>query len=142
MAETVYIKAPFLWEGTDRKGQKIKGKAMAADEATVRADLRRQGVVPTRIRKQRKSMPEFAVWAYSSAHDALAMAELSPDDIENDQTGLIYGCDSSCVAAIEQVDALRDKGETSVGYCVMKVGSRRFSSPVASNISICNLPAP
>ena len=56
MAETVYIKAPFLWEGTDRKGKKIKGKTMAADEATVRSDLRRQGVVPTRIRKQRKSM--------------------------------------------------------------------------------------
>jgi len=56
MAETAYIKAPFLWEGTDRKGKKIKGKAMAADEASVRADLRRQGVVPTRIRKQRKSM--------------------------------------------------------------------------------------
>ena len=56
MAETVYIKAPFLWEGTDRKGKKIKGRAMAADEAAVRVDLRRQGVVPTRIRKQRKSM--------------------------------------------------------------------------------------
>jgi len=56
MAETVYLKAPFIWEGTDRKGKKIKGKAMAADEATVRADLRRQGVVPTRIRKQRKSL--------------------------------------------------------------------------------------
>ena len=50
------MKAPFLWEGTDRKGKKIKGKTMAADEATVRADLRRQGVVPTRIRKQRKGL--------------------------------------------------------------------------------------
>ena len=56
MAATAYVKAPFLWEGTDRKGKKIKGKAMANDEAAVRADLRRQGVVPTRIRKQRKSM--------------------------------------------------------------------------------------
>ena len=44
--------SPFLWEGTDRKGNKIKGKTMAADEAAVRADLRRQGVVPNRIRKQ------------------------------------------------------------------------------------------
>ncbi len=44
--------SPFLWEGTDRKGNKIKGKSMAADEAAVRADLRRQGVVPSRIRKQ------------------------------------------------------------------------------------------
>ena len=47
---------PFVWEGTDRKGQKVKGKSMAANEAAVRADLRRQGVVPSRIRKQRKSM--------------------------------------------------------------------------------------
>jgi len=47
---------PFLWEGTDRNGKKIKGKSLANDEATVRADLRRQGVVPTRIRKQSKSL--------------------------------------------------------------------------------------
>jgi type IV pilus assembly protein PilC len=46
---------PFVWEGTDRKGQKVKGKAMATNEAAVRADLRRQGVVPTRIKKQGKS---------------------------------------------------------------------------------------
>ena len=56
MAATAFVKAPFLWEGTDRKGKKIKGKAMANDEAAVRADLRRQGVVPSRIRKQRKGM--------------------------------------------------------------------------------------
>ena len=45
-------KTPFPWEGTDRKGNKVKGKSMAADEAAVRADLRRQGVVPSRIKKQ------------------------------------------------------------------------------------------
>jgi type IV pilus assembly protein PilC len=53
MAETAAVSMPFLWEGTDRKGNKIKGKSMASTEAAVRADLRRQGVVPTRIRKQR-----------------------------------------------------------------------------------------
>ena len=56
MAETATMSEPFLWEGTDRKGKKVKGKSMAATEAAVRADLRRQGVVPTRIRKQRKSL--------------------------------------------------------------------------------------
>jgi len=56
MAETAMMKAPFLWEGTDRKGKKVKGKSMAANEAAVRADLRRQGVVPKRIRKQRKGL--------------------------------------------------------------------------------------
>jgi type IV pilus assembly protein PilC len=53
MAETaVASTVPFVWEGTDRKGKKIKGKSMAANEAAVRADLRRQGVVPSRIKKQ------------------------------------------------------------------------------------------
>ncbi len=56
MAETAVMNTPFLWEGTDRNGKKIKGKSLASDEATVRADLRRQGVVPTRIRKQRQSL--------------------------------------------------------------------------------------
>ncbi|MBT6210934.1 MAG: type II secretion system F family protein [Woeseia sp.] len=53
MAQTAALgSTPFTWEGTDRKGKKIKGKSMATDEAAVRADLRRQGVVPNRIRKQ------------------------------------------------------------------------------------------
>jgi len=52
----VMSKVPFLWEGTDRTGKKVKGKSMAADEAHVRADLRRQGVVPSRIRKQGRGL--------------------------------------------------------------------------------------
>ena len=44
MAETAVVSnTPFLWEGTDRNGKKVKGKSLANDEATVRADLRRQG---------------------------------------------------------------------------------------------------
>jgi len=50
------MSTPFLWEGTDRNGKKVKGKSLAGNEATVRADLRRQGVVPTRIRKQRAKL--------------------------------------------------------------------------------------
>ncbi len=57
MADSTAISSiPFLWEGTDRRGKKVKGKAMAANEAAVRADLRRQGVVPSRIRKQSKGL--------------------------------------------------------------------------------------
>jgi type IV pilus assembly protein PilC len=44
--------SPFNWEGTDRSGKKVKGKTVAKSEAAVRAELRRQGVVPTRVRKQ------------------------------------------------------------------------------------------
>lgn len=56
MATAVAGTSPFLWEGTDRNGKKIKGKSLAKNETQVRADLRRRGVVPTRIKKQRKSM--------------------------------------------------------------------------------------
>ena len=57
MAETAVAgNVPFVWEGTDRRGKKVKGKSMAANEAAVRADLRRQGVVPSRIRKQKQGM--------------------------------------------------------------------------------------
>lgn len=47
---------PFVWEGTDRKGNKVKGKSLASNEDAVRADLRRQGVVPSRIRKQSRGL--------------------------------------------------------------------------------------
>ncbi len=57
MAESAVMgNVPFLWEGTDRKGNKIKGKSMASDEKQVRADLRRQGVVPSRIKKQSRGL--------------------------------------------------------------------------------------
>src|SRR5271156_5191566 len=40
----------FLWEGKDKRGNKVRGKSLAANEATLRADLRRQGVAATRIK--------------------------------------------------------------------------------------------
>ena len=42
----------FLWEGKDKRGNKVRGKSLAANEATLRADLRRQGVAPTRVKTQ------------------------------------------------------------------------------------------
>jgi type IV pilus assembly protein PilC len=45
----------FIWEGKDKRGQKIRGKALAANEAALRADLRRQGVAATRVKTQSRS---------------------------------------------------------------------------------------
>jgi len=52
MAMATATQAPFTWEGTDRTGKKVKGKVVSTSEAAVRTELRRQGVVPTRVRKQ------------------------------------------------------------------------------------------
>ena len=46
---------PFMWEGTDKKGAKVKGRSVAASEQALRAELRRQGVAATRIKKQSSS---------------------------------------------------------------------------------------
>jgi type IV pilus assembly protein PilC len=44
--------SPFNWQGTDSNGKKVKGKSMAASEAAVRSELRRRGVVASKVRKQ------------------------------------------------------------------------------------------
>ena len=55
MAEVVAGKQfPFLWEGKDRKGNKLRGRGLAKDELELRADLRRQGIAATRVRKERQ----------------------------------------------------------------------------------------
>jgi type IV pilus assembly protein PilC len=43
---------PFTWRGKDPKGTVLKGTLIAVNEAAVRASLRRQGLVPTQIRRQ------------------------------------------------------------------------------------------
>jgi len=58
-AATATVKAikreiPFAWEGRDKRGARIKGRSLAPDEQTLRAELRRQGVAPSKIRKQRQ----------------------------------------------------------------------------------------
>ena len=55
MAEVVAGKQfPFLWEGKDRKGNRVKGRGLAKDEMEMRADLRRQGIAATKVRKERQ----------------------------------------------------------------------------------------
>jgi type IV pilus assembly protein PilC len=44
----------FIWEGKDKRGNKLRGKALAANETALRADLRRQGVSATRVKTQSK----------------------------------------------------------------------------------------
>jgi type IV pilus assembly protein PilC len=60
-AATTTVKAlkrdvPFTWEGKDKRGTRVKGKSLAPDETALRADLRRQGIAPSKIRKQSQAM--------------------------------------------------------------------------------------
>lgn len=46
----------FNWEGLDKKGKKLQGQIEAISVAYVNAILRRQGINPTKVRKQAKSL--------------------------------------------------------------------------------------
>ncbi len=45
----------FEWEGKDRNGKQVRGETRAGGENQVQAALRRQGVMPTKIKKRRMS---------------------------------------------------------------------------------------
>ncbi len=42
----------FTWEGADKHGKRIKGETRATSLALVRADLRRQGINPLKVKKK------------------------------------------------------------------------------------------
>lgn len=46
----------FIWEGVDRKGNRVKGELTSLNPALVKAQLRRQGVVPGKIKKKSTSI--------------------------------------------------------------------------------------
>lgn len=52
MAEKALKTSVFVWEGTDRKGGKIKGELAGANPMLVKAQLRKQGINPTKVRKK------------------------------------------------------------------------------------------
>jgi type IV pilus assembly protein PilC len=57
----------FTWEGIDRRGARIKGETRAATIALARAELRRQGVTPQKVRK--KPTPLFGARKKITAGD-------------------------------------------------------------------------
>lgn len=54
-AEKVLV---FSWEGTDKKGNKVKGETNAANISLVRAELRRQGINASKVKQ--KASPLFS----------------------------------------------------------------------------------
>ncbi|NNJ92363.1 MAG: type II secretion system F family protein [Gammaproteobacteria bacterium] len=46
----------FAWEGTDKKGNKVKGETNAANISLVRAELRRQGINASKVKQKAKPL--------------------------------------------------------------------------------------
>lgn len=56
MAEKALKTSMFVWEGTDKKGARIKGEMGGQNPALVKAQLRKQGINPTKVRKKATSI--------------------------------------------------------------------------------------
>src|SRR3569623_1357224 len=51
-AVTVVKEYTFTWEGTARKGQRVKGQSVGPSESMIKTQLRKQGVNPLKVRRQ------------------------------------------------------------------------------------------
>jgi type IV pilus assembly protein PilC len=87
----------YQWEGMDKKGQRIKGRSVAQNEQALKNELRRQGVVATRIRKQSQ--------AFKSA------GRVKPEDIAifSRQLATMLGAGIPLVQAFEIIGAGHEK---------------------------------
>ncbi|WP_148863394.1 type II secretion system F family protein [Marinobacter fonticola] len=56
MAENAQKLSTFLWEGKDRKGNKTKGEVSGTNLALVKAQLRKQGIMPSKVKKKPKPL--------------------------------------------------------------------------------------
>lgn len=56
MAQAAKKQDTFIWEGKDSKGQVIKGETAGASIAIVKANLRKQGINPKKVRKKPKPL--------------------------------------------------------------------------------------
>ncbi len=46
----------YVWEGIDRRGNRVKGESAAQNDVLLKAELRRQGINPTKVRKKPKPL--------------------------------------------------------------------------------------
>ncbi|WP_341582359.1 type II secretion system F family protein [Marinobacter metalliresistant] len=56
MAEKAQKLESYVWEGKDRKGNKSKGELTGSNLALVKAQLRKQGIIPDKVRKKPKPL--------------------------------------------------------------------------------------
>ncbi|MCC5866331.1 MAG: type II secretion system F family protein [Wenzhouxiangella sp.] len=56
MATTKQEIETFVWEGKDKRGKRLKGEKAGRNETLIKAELRQQGITPSRVRKKPKPL--------------------------------------------------------------------------------------
>ncbi|HEU0198575.1 MAG TPA: type II secretion system F family protein [Nevskiaceae bacterium] len=97
----------FKWEGTDRKGLRVKGESVGASESTIKLSLRKQGINPLRV--NRKSV-------FSSGKKRIKGQDIA---IFSRQLTTMIGAGVPMVQALEIVG--RGNPNPSMGRMVMEI---------------------
>ena len=69
--------AVFTWEGTDRQGRKTKGEISSASQQVARAELRRQGINPSKVQKKTTSRFQMGGGKVKSADISLFTRQMA-----------------------------------------------------------------
>jgi 3-oxoacyl-[acyl-carrier-protein] synthase-1 len=69
---------------------------------------------PFLSRRERMGMHQPAMFAYMSTKEALENSNLDVDFLEKNETGIIFGNDSTAGAVIETIDKVREKKDTTL----------------------------
>ena len=69
---------------------------------------------PFLSRRERMGMHQPAMFAYMSTKEALENSNLDVDFFEKNETGIIFGNDSTAGAVIETIDKVREKKDTTL----------------------------
>lgn len=85
-------------------------------------------------RRARVCMPQHAEFAYMSTAEALKIASITEEYIEQNEVGIIFGNDSSSMPVIEAIDIIRKTSDTGM----LSSGSvfQSMNSTVTMNLSV------
>lgn len=85
-------------------------------------------------RRMRVGMAEQGAYAFVATEEAMRMAKIDAEYLENNEVGILYGNDSSSKAVVESIDALRAKKDTT------RIGSgfifQSMNSTISMNLSV------
>ena len=85
-------------------------------------------------RRARISMPQQAEFAYISTLEALKLAAITPEYLERNEVGIIFGNDSSTIPVIEAADIIRTTKDT--GFVSSGSVFQSMNSTVTMNLSV------
>lgn len=69
---------------------------------------------PFLSRRERIGMHQPAMYAYMATKEAVEQAKIDIDFLDKNETGIIYGNDSTAGAVIDTIDKLRQRGDTTL----------------------------